>query len=747
MRTYYTGDIVKATVENIYPFGIFVRLEDNNRAYIRIRELTLSADIDPRNVVSIGDKIEAVISKPAKSGRVMELSVRESLPDPWVPFIKQVHIGDVIKGKVKNIFPNRAYIETTPGVFGFIMRDQLSLLKTERIEDILWTGDHIEAVIISIDQRKKKLELSLRHRIIQLRDAQTYLEQLRVKQNEPEKTANLESFQDDDVKTNRNFFPLSVLVVEDRAEVREPLIHWLIDQGCQAVGAGRVDQALELHSQNNFDLAIVDIDIPILSGLSFIEQLRSRNNNMTVAVMSDPELIATNSAYLQELRVAGVFPKPLDVDEILQFLGHLTSGEDTQFRFEIQDKKIFDIVQPYRNMSEAMRSNHPIIERFKEGLEHLLQETKADEAIVFYLDDNSKRIYIITSCGSLSINEDAVYSLANSPVNDVITRQSIIWENNLYPQNHKRFEKLTTMLNFRSCIGFPISSGGKIEHAIFIFHHLADVFDQNCLRDVISMAMYFSIALENQLLNERVQSLGSLFLSGQLAAGFAHEIYNKVSGLDLQFRNIRFDMSKIKENQTSEYLDFIKINNIIENTLNLSEDLKRTVKEFRRLMEVRKEDRSDINNALNQTLLQVQPYATKANINIVFDNNNELPFIAGNSLSILQIFLNVALNAIQQMEQQKESKGELAISCQLEEEKVVIRFRDSGPGIHRRLWEKIFDLGFTTRSGGSGIGLFIARNLTESLGGKILVEESLIALGTTFKIELLCYGNGYQIPV
>jgi len=65
-----------------------------------------------------------------------------------------------------------------------------------------------------------------------------------------------------------------------------------------------------------------------------------------------------------------------------------------------------------------------------------------------------------------------------------------------------------------------------------------------------------------------------------------------------------------------------------------------------------------------------------------------------------------------------------------------IRIQDDGPGIHTSLLERIFDLGFTTRQGGSGIGLFMTRQLIESLGGRVIVAESHPMWGTTVSIEL-----------
>ncbi|MFQ5352036.1 MAG: ATP-binding protein, partial [Candidatus Binatia bacterium] len=104
------------------------------------------------------------------------------------------------------------------------------------------------------------------------------------------------------------------------------------------------------------------------------------------------------------------------------------------------------------------------------------------------------------------------------------------------------------------------------------------------------------------------------------------------------------------------------------------------------------------------------------------------------------VFLNVMQNAVQQMAATPNKGGTLSISTACRDGKtgrrVQIRFQDTGPGIHKRLWEKVFSLGFSTRQGGTGLGLFIARSLVESLGGRILVEQSVIPIGTTFLVEL-----------
>jgi signal transduction histidine kinase len=101
------------------------------------------------------------------------------------------------------------------------------------------------------------------------------------------------------------------------------------------------------------------------------------------------------------------------------------------------------------------------------------------------------------------------------------------------------------------------------------------------------------------------------------------------------------------------------------------------------------------------------------------------------------------LNAIQhtsmKMEKWPSGSGLLQVSSKWEpgeKRPVQVRFSDNGPGIHRKLWDRIFDLGFSTRPDGTGLGLYVARRLVESLGGRIALEESMVPLGTTFLVEL-----------
>jgi signal transduction histidine kinase len=100
--------------------------------------------------------------------------------------------------------------------------------------------------------------------------------------------------------------------------------------------------------------------------------------------------------------------------------------------------------------------------------------------------------------------------------------------------------------------------------------------------------------------------------------------------------------------------------------------------------------------------------------------------------------MNLTLNAIQHIAELRRH-GHLTIELDYRPRASLplqVRFVDDGPGIHRQLWDQIFEFGFTTKKEGAGLGLTISRHAAESLGGRLIVESSYMLWGTTFLLEL-----------
>ena len=109
-----------------------------------------------------------------------------------------------------------------------------------------------------------------------------------------------------------------------------------------------------------------------------------------------------------------------------------------------------------------------------------------------------------------------------------------------------------------------------------------------------------------------------------------------------------------------------------------------------------------------------------------------LPSVLVVPVRLVQVFSNLILNAYQAMEGQ----GRLRISTHAEEGWVVAAIGDSGPGISPEMQEKIFDPFFTTKTAdkGTGLGLYITRDIVRDLGGEIRVSST--SSGTVFEVRL-----------
>jgi signal transduction histidine kinase/DNA-binding response OmpR family regulator/predicted RNA-binding protein with RPS1 domain len=672
----------------------------------------------------------------------MELTVRAIHPDPWEQFVRRYKVRDIVTATVKHVVPNGVFVQIIPGVNGFIPLEELVSWRVEKAEDVVWTGDEVEAVITRIDPSRKKVNLSIRQRMEQLARVESVFRQIGFTEGVPDSIAaeligESASSQEEAAEFVGRIGP--ILVLDDHDSIRDPLVQWLIRQGYTACGAKTVPEALTLCQAQPYGLILVDLDLPQIDGLQFIRQIRDCGERTFIAVMSSPEWIDEHFLEIQQLGVSEMFPKPVNEQKLRQFLLRLDRGEIIEPRIDLRESSLPEI-RTAQQLSAVMRSRIPLARRFHNGLEYLLEMTRAEEAIVFHMDRTSRIVSIVASVGSIPLNEFATYALVTSPVKDVILEGETIWENRVSQEPTRRFEKLLELLPFESCIGIPIEASGQTEYALFLFHREPETFSRYRLRDAWAMATLFAVAIEQDALDRRIQEISRTFLSGHLAAGLGHEIYNRLSGLDLEFQNLIADFEALWRNSPELRMPAAEeIRRALGRAAETAGGLKQLVGEFRLLLKAMQEEQVvDVNEVVRQSASLIEPQARRTKVTLRFLPSPDVLPVAGSGVGLQHVLLNLMLNAIQHMALKPDERRVLEISTAWEDDALPVKIRvsDTGPGIHRQLWEKIFALGFTTKPGGSGLGLYIARSLVEAMGGRISVERSLVPLGTTFLVEL-----------
>jgi PAS domain S-box-containing protein len=216
-------------------------------------------------------------------------------------------------------------------------------------------------------------------------------------------------------------------------------------------------------------------------------------------------------------------------------------------------------------------------------------------------------------------------------------------------------------------------------------------------------------------LQTELAHIGRVTTLGELAGSIAHEINQPltavVSNADAGLRWLNQSPPNVDEARKA-------LEDIVKQGLRASEVIIR----IRTLM--RKGPRLslvlNVNDLIEEILILVRPQIERRHVQLRTELATDLPSIAGDSIQLQQVVLNLVLNAIQAMDGQEEHSKELILVSRREgPHDIVISVRDSGEGIAAHQLDQLFQPFFTTKPGGIGMGLAICRSIIEAHGGRI----------------------------
>lgn len=213
----------------------------------------------------------------------------------------------------------------------------------------------------------------------------------------------------------------------------------------------------------------------------------------------------------------------------------------------------------------------------------------------------------------------------------------------------------------------------------------------------------------------------------ELAGGFIHEIKNHLStfGLNLQLLAEDFnDPQTQRERRAFERVQ--RLQNECERLVEVSNDFLR----FSRIEELNLQP-SDLLSVLEELIDFFGPMARNSNIKVNRYLPSDLPPVYLDSEIFKQAMLNLLLNA----EQAMPKGGEITIQATIAPENLTLNLIDTGKGISAEGLEKIFKPFYSTRPGGTGLGLPTTKKIIEAHGGTI-GAQSEPGKGTKFSIRL-----------
>jgi signal transduction histidine kinase len=238
---------------------------------------------------------------------------------------------------------------------------------------------------------------------------------------------------------------------------------------------------------------------------------------------------------------------------------------------------------------------------------------------------------------------------------------------------------------------------------------------------------------------------------GRLTAGIAHEVKNPLNAMMIHLELLRTKIRRnampkaepvaagglgLSEARSSERAkagetDALQHVAVIESEIRRLDEVVQGFLKFSRPEDLRLQP-VRVKDVFDEILPLIEPEARKNSVRVEVDAPGDVPSVNGDAAMLRQAFLNLAINACQAMP----NGGTLRLSyASAPGNRVEVRFEDTGVGIPAEHLSKIFDLYFTTKDHGTGIGLSMVYRIIQLHDGEVEVESTK-GRGTIFRVLL-----------
>ncbi len=161
---YPVGSKVNGKVVNLMPYGAFVELEKGVEGLVHISEFSWTKRYNhPNELLAIGDVVETVVLDFDKDKQKISLGIKQLEADPWQNVEEMFPVETHVKGKVRNMTDYGAFIELAVGIDGLIHVSEMSWTKkVNHPREVLKKGQKVEALVLGVDSKNRKISLGLK---------------------------------------------------------------------------------------------------------------------------------------------------------------------------------------------------------------------------------------------------------------------------------------------------------------------------------------------------------------------------------------------------------------------------------------------------------------------------------------------------------------------------------------------------------------------------------------------------------
>jgi signal transduction histidine kinase/response regulator of citrate/malate metabolism len=533
-----------------------------------------------------------------------------------------------------------------------------------------------------------------------------------------------------------------ILIVEDDAEMVELMRHMLALVRCQILVARSGEQALsmlqrEAAAGHEIDLVLLDIMVPGMDGYEVITRVKAdpvlRNTSIIMTTALDS---VSDKTLGLGLGADDYLTKPFDPQELLARIDTVMRIRRSEQALRRRNQELAALVEISRVVGSSLDLDE-VLGATIQGIREILQVEAGSLVLV---DEEADRLVFRTT---FSPEKGWIAGRTIQPgegiVGYVVQSGEPRLVNDVDRDPHFSAEvDEEAGITSRAILCVPLRIRDRVIGAIAVINKLNGAFTEQDLELLQAMAASVAVAIENANLyselddftKELERSHAQLVQAekmaaiGRLAASIAHEINNPLQSIH---NSLHLSLHKgLEDNKRGEYLHMAQA------------EVCRLIEIVQRMLDFYRPSRggteaADVNDVVENVLALAHKRLQHGGVRVHTHLAPDLPHVPMVPDQITQVFLNIAINAIEAMP----SGGDLQLETLLSEggEWVLVRFQDTGPGMSAEQVANLFEPFYTTKSNGTGLGLAISYGIVERHGGTIEVT-SQPGHGATFIVKL-----------
>ncbi|MFV8754080.1 response regulator [Nannocystaceae bacterium ST9] len=523
-----------------------------------------------------------------------------------------------------------------------------------------------------------------------------------------------------------------VLVVDDERSLRRTFSLFLRDDGHDVETAEDVDQALATLEKGNFDVVVSDIILPRRSGVSLMEAIADRWPDIKVILVTGEPTVETAASAVRS-GAYDYISKPVSsskIRKVVSSAARVKSLQDDNRRLQLENDqqraelaKLVEVrTAEVRDTKEALASTEARIGRIASNIPGVLIqfERREDGEFAFtFLAESAAQTFGLSPeqvIADFKVLIDRVHPEHREDLRLSLARSAEelslwTWEGRIVlPSGEVRWFQAQSR---------PV----RTETGTIVWDGV--MLDMSERKDLQARLM----------LSDRMASIGTL------AAGVAHEINNPLTYVLTNLHILAkradralglHDAEQARELMCTE--DTLQLLRETSEGARRVRDIARDLKTFSRSSdEVQPVDvRQVLDSSVRMAINEIRHRARLER------NYMDTPQVLANSSRLGQVFLNLIVNAAQAIPEGASDRNVIRLTTSVSSNGwAEIAVSDTGTGIPNDLLDRIFEPFVTMKpvGVGTGLGLYICRDIVSNLGGMIEVE-SQIGSGTTFKVCL-----------